>query len=497
MGVVAAAFAVRAWNLLSLGYQHWDEYFFVRGATRLATAPNPGWYLIGYAAPPLDSAVLSIPFRIFGAREWLSIGLSVLWGTATVAVCYVTGRELVSPRAGMLAAAFCAASEFAVMYSRMALSDAMFAFVVAVTVYLVWRAMEVPSRRRWFVAGLVAGAAINTKFDGLYLVLLGPAYLVARLVDGLVARGKLEWSWSRWLAAGGIAAVAIATFIPFLVAVQYFVGLHQLYALVIGYSGGAGSPIKTSPQLIADYYTSFGSAALLAGSFAGVALALARRRPGDIMLAIAFLSFAALVMLYTPYPRLALPLVPLSALLASAAIDWAAGAAARLRPIAGVAVGLTLGALVLVPEAAVLPSLLAERPTGYRDAAAFIDASSSGALVFTHLQQNILLYTSRGIDLRPGEATAQRINDSSEPVYFVTDQTWDWDSRSTDFFVANRDRLEVVRKITNEMYPEVLLQPASVAKLPYLENPPNDLRYITVYRLTLPATIPDSWRGSP
>jgi len=498
IGVTAAALLLRVWNLPSLGYQHWDEAFYALHASQIATLGD-GWYRIGWFAPPGYTVAAAIAFFIFGSHAWVAIGVSALCGTATTAVCFVMGRELFSSRVGLVAALFCGASEFAVMYSRMALADAMFTLLFVVSIYLVWRALELPTHGRWIVAGVVVGVALNTKFDGAYLVLVGPAYACARFLNGLLAgrfhgaKFLLATFWRQGLVCLFIGAIALAVFVPFMFYVGRVAGFVAFYQQFVGLSA-AGTPAPRGSLLVIErYFSAFGAAPLLAAALGGAAFGLVRRRPGDLLLVVTLVSFTVMLFLYASFPRLALPLIPICALLAASFVDAIAAASARLQPRLGEVTGVLLCVVIVLTELATTLPILGEQTTGYRQAGAFIDARSSGALIYTRLQPNILLYTQHGIELIPNDATARAINESQVPVYFVTDQTWDFQPAVAAFFETNQKRLEVVAHIPNPMYPEVLLQPATLARLDSLANPPDDYRYITVYRLTGPATIPASW----
>jgi len=63
-----------------------------------------------------------------------------------------------------------------------------------------------------------------------------------------------------------------------------------------------------------------------------------------------------------------------------------------------------------------------------------------------------------------------------------------------DFFALNHDRLVVIDRVPNPLYPEVFLQPATSDKLSHFGNVPDDYRYITFWRATAALQYPPSWR---
>jgi hypothetical protein len=63
-----------------------------------------------------------------------------------------------------------------------------------------------------------------------------------------------------------------------------------------------------------------------------------------------------------------------------------------------------------------------------------------------------------------------------------------------DFLALNRDRLQVIARVPNPLFPEVFLQPATADKLSHLNDQPVEFGYITFWRPTGPLRYPPSWR---
>jgi hypothetical protein len=57
----------------------------------------------------------------------------------------------------------------------------------------------------------------------------------------------------------------------------------------------------------------------------------------------------------------------------------------------------------------------------------------------------------------------------------------------------NRDHLQVIAKVPNPLYPEVLQQPAMQDKLSHVNDPADEFRYITIWHVTGPLLYPPSW----
>lgn len=494
--IVAIALLIRLWNLPNLGYSHWDEAFFVGDGERLAAGLRSGWNSVGWYAPPGQSVALSFGFRVLGVYPWVTFGMSAIWGALTVLACYLFGRDVFSHREGLLAAAFCATSEFAVMYSRMALSDAMFGFFFIASLHLLWRALE--GRGRWSVlgAGIATGILINTKYDGPVVLVVGPAYVALSWLNRLAFGPRLGWSGeARWLAerfARYVVVVVVAGImtVPFILHVQHVAGLPAFWKQFGGYSVSSGGLIKTPISTLLLYFTSFGSTLLLVAALLGTAVAIARRAQGDLLILVATVAFAAVLQIYVPYPRLALPLIPLTALLAGSGIAWAVSRIPGRRPTQ-MALAAAAAAAVVLPQTAALPSLLTLNTLGYRDAAAFA-TTHPGATVLTHVQPVAYLYGDAGVPFDASQNTEQLLQRPGE-VYLIADHTIYWSAETSDFMKANASSLSLVERISNPLPPEVLLQPAYPDRFPLLRKEPDINRYIYVYRLTGSPIFPPSW----
>lgn len=184
-----------------LSISHFDEGSYISSAMTVATE---GAYSFPFAqplqAPPL------LPW-IIGAIIWLTqaqwpllgVFVSAAFGTASVPLMFLLARRWGGNQFGLWAASLLAVSDFHVAYSRMVLTDGPLTFWFLLTMYCVTRLWEqaeaqVPDGvvqhrnnrkkgpappnggvaiRSWMLtigwgvmAGIVAGAAWNTKYNG-------------------------------------------------------------------------------------------------------------------------------------------------------------------------------------------------------------------------------------------------------------------------------------------------------------------------------------------
>jgi len=254
---------------------------------------DPGWY--DYPSLVLE---LLAPFQLFADEpSYLAGRLAVVaLGVGGVAAAWWLGSRAYGPLAGFVAAAFTAVATTHVAYSRTAVTDVPFTTLATASLALV-------VSRRLELAGAVAGLAAAAKYPGVVL-------LVPLVIAGYRERRRLV------LALGlGVAAFCAAS--PFVVvhAGQAVADARRVSERAnegwLGFEHDGAAPIAFADRL----WDGLGPALIVAGL--GLALALARRRPADIVLAsFALAYFATLLPLDAHFDRYVLPLVPVLGALA-------------------------------------------------------------------------------------------------------------------------------------------------------------------------------------
>jgi mannosyltransferase len=155
--------------------------------------------------PPLYF-VLAWPWvRLFGNTEAGLRSLSALLGTAVIPITYLCGRELISRRAALVAAALAALSPFMIWYSQEAREYMLLAALCGASVLFFARALQAPSRRNLGCWTLFSALAVLTQYFAGFLVGVEALWLL------YVLRSK-----AIMVAVAVIAAVE-ATLIPHLV----------------------------------------------------------------------------------------------------------------------------------------------------------------------------------------------------------------------------------------------------------------------------------------
>lgn len=296
--LLAAAAALRLDGIrygLPLAVLNPDEQSIVPRAWKLARerALDPGWFdyptLVMYVLAPFQGA--------YNEPSYLAARLPVVFlGVATVGATWWLGNRAYGARAAWLGAGAVAVATTHVAYSRMAVTDVPLVLGVAVTL-----ALLVAGRIEW--AGVAAGAAASAKYPG--------ALLAAPLVVA---------AWGRWRRLAVAAALAVVTFAvtsPFVVlragdALEDASRVQRLArAGWLGFEAAPPAPIAFADRL----WEALGPVTLVGA--AGLAVAAARRRRTDLVLATFVLAyFATLIPVEARFDRYVLPLLPPLAVLA-------------------------------------------------------------------------------------------------------------------------------------------------------------------------------------
>jgi mannosyltransferase len=162
---------------------------------------------IGHAEPnpPLFFVVGWVWAKVFGTSEAGLRSLSAIAGTAVIPLSYLCGRELVSKRAGLLAATLVAFSPFMIWYSQEAREYMLLTAFCATSVLFFARCLRSPSRRSLAWWAVFSGLAVLTHYFAAFLVAPEAIWLVVRNRDR-----------ATWFAVIILAAVQLALLPHFL-----------------------------------------------------------------------------------------------------------------------------------------------------------------------------------------------------------------------------------------------------------------------------------------
>ena len=133
------------------------------------------------STPPLYYAIAWFWTKLFGTGEVGLRSLSALAGTATIPVVYaVATRARLSARTGLIAAALAAVNPLLVWYSQEARAYALLVLLCALTLVVLPRALESPSKRNLATWAALSALAIATHYFAAFLIVPEALWLFHR-----------------------------------------------------------------------------------------------------------------------------------------------------------------------------------------------------------------------------------------------------------------------------------------------------------------------------
>lgn len=187
LGLGAAQWALAGIVLLGLGLRlatlrqslFGDELFTYEIATRASL----GDVLAGVRSslevtPPLYFLFPWLSAKAGDPMLWLRIP-SVIFGTVTIPLVYLLGREAGGRAAGLVAAALWALSPFAIFYGVEARAYGLMAMLIAVSTLVLLRAGARGGAWRWALFGGLTAAALYTHYTAIFAVAAQGAWALA------------------------------------------------------------------------------------------------------------------------------------------------------------------------------------------------------------------------------------------------------------------------------------------------------------------------------
>ncbi|HUZ28142.1 MAG TPA: glycosyltransferase family 39 protein [Solirubrobacteraceae bacterium] len=201
LGLIAVATAIR---ILVINNQSiWTDEALTAYEARLPFGSMVHVVLNIETTPPLYFGLIWVWAKIFGASVIALRSVSVIAGILLVPLAYQCGRELVSRRVGLLAAAFVTVNPFLIWYSQEARSYMLLTALCGASFLWFLRARRDPSRRHVVVWVVFSALALMTHFFAGFLVAGEALWLL------WLNRGRLM------LVAAAVLAVVQVAMIPF------------------------------------------------------------------------------------------------------------------------------------------------------------------------------------------------------------------------------------------------------------------------------------------
>lgn len=484
---VLAGFLLRIWNIADVGLTHFDEGSYTLSGEWIAGNGRIGHPLEAGHSPPLYPFLVAAAFLFFGFTDSAAIGVSALAGAATVGLVYWIGHRWFGEKAGIAAALLLLLSEYHLIYSRMALTDATFTFFFWLAVALIVRSLTRASVAGAIVAGIATGLCWNVKYDGFFPLVVALPWV---LVWSATAKEKTFSSLRRLIPAYLLACLtAVILYLPWVVYVQKTVGYRSVLEGQLDHVGGP-APFSTGTPPVLAYYLSHWVAPpvfVLAGI--GIWFCVRRRNAMGLMVAMILVVLPAACSLYFAFPRLLLPLLPAVCLSAGWALECLAKRVGR--PWQRALWGSVL-VLALIWSAARSIPVLELKTDGYRQACRLLCLPH--VTVISQMSKCAYFYLSRceeAVEMRhtPIEEIDRLIRTSPD-IRIAVDPIIHRLPGQLDWFHNLRPRLILVERVPLKFFSPVYFQgidPRTLGRLPLSVAPfrPGE-DWVEIYRLRDP-----------
>lgn len=175
-GLLLAALAQRIWNLQQLGIEQFDEGVYAANYWFQAATGDP-YPMLHLYAPPVFPAAQHLSISLFGTGPVGLFFVSLLSGWLLVALAWLCARRWYGPQVGTRVLLLAVCCDFAVVYSRAALTESLHLLLFLAAMGAFVEALRKPraSRRAagvsWAItSGVLAAAAFATKYTGWLLL---------------------------------------------------------------------------------------------------------------------------------------------------------------------------------------------------------------------------------------------------------------------------------------------------------------------------------------
>jgi mannosyltransferase len=203
LGGLIVVGAIVRFATLDLQSFHHDEAVTAGSVIQPGLGDTLGEVVDGERSPPLYYVLSWLWSRPFGTGEVGLRSFSALLGTLMIPAAFAAARELLSVRAGLLAAALVALNPLLVWYSQEARSYVLMALLVTVSLAVFVRLERRPDRRELTLWALACALALCSHYFAIFLVAPQVAWRVYRAPRS-----------SPTLAAAGAVALAAIALIP-------------------------------------------------------------------------------------------------------------------------------------------------------------------------------------------------------------------------------------------------------------------------------------------
>lgn len=161
------SFVIRIVNIHKIGDMIFDEVYFVNFAKN---------YLNGVSFfdihPPLGKLILAVSIKFFGDTSTGWRIMPAIFGTFTIPLAYITGKEFMNKNVGLLFATILSFDGMLLVYSRTGLIDIFLVFFILLTFYFLLKFINTNKTLFLILTGISLGLAASIKYIGGLMLLV-------------------------------------------------------------------------------------------------------------------------------------------------------------------------------------------------------------------------------------------------------------------------------------------------------------------------------------
>lgn len=176
--IIAVAFVLRSWNLGWNGFNGDESIYSGQAASMLGHENYLKDFVIFRSHPILLQSLVSVAFTIFGIHDFVARIVPAIFGTASVFVTYLVGRELFDRKVGFVCCLILALLPFHITFSRQVLLDVPLSFFLILFVYLTAKYRLTGEIMYCFWAGVSSGLCIMSKEVGFITIPIFISYTI-------------------------------------------------------------------------------------------------------------------------------------------------------------------------------------------------------------------------------------------------------------------------------------------------------------------------------
>lgn len=161
--IFGLAIFMRLYLFSSIPFGTWfDEADIGQKAVQIikGTSELPVYYRL-HSQPLHFTYLVSLSFRFFGVSTLSVRFVTVTFGLLAVGTAYFLGKEIISPRFGLILAFFFAVGRWHVTFSRLGLATIITPFFVLITFYFLFRATRTKKPLEFGLGGVALGLGLN------------------------------------------------------------------------------------------------------------------------------------------------------------------------------------------------------------------------------------------------------------------------------------------------------------------------------------------------